>query len=442
MTRRDVLLCLAVAAAASACSPGVRAVNPPQHVLLITLAGVRPDHTSAYSYHRPTTGWPVDGAQQLAGRAVALDDIAAEGVLFSEAFAPAEDVISSLKVLMTGRATPLREVLDGLLDEQVTLAERLRGAGFSTAAFVTGSELAVIGGFHQGFDEYQHRPDDADCLEWAAKWLAEHDGGAGRPLFLWLHLSGPQPPWEPGSTPPVPGREAMGLDYVRLLFDREYAAALDAVDYELLFAAGSSDPVDRYDGEVAQLASGLRSFLLAFQTLGETSGLWDDTALVIAGLCGAELGEHGWSSSVFAPSVRVPLVVHHPASAPGTRVLRELVQLTDLAPTLLDWLDVKAPPFAVRAGVGRSLVPLLTETGGVRSRPALSVAAGGLESASLRTERWTLVWEKDARTGEEHTRLFDRVRDPLELEDLAAGDDELARRMRLRLMSALAEVRP
>jgi len=433
---------LVAAALAAACAPDGPSANPPEHVLLITLAGVRPDHTSAYSYRRPTTGWPVDGAQELAGRAVALDDIAAAGVLFSEAWAPAEDVAASLKVLMTGRASPLREEVSGLLDEHVTLAERFHAAGFHTAAFVTGPELAVLGGFSQGFDDYQHRPDDGDCLEWAGKWLFEHDSGAGRPLFLWLHLSGPQPPWEPGKLAPVPGREAMGLDYVRLLFDREYAASLEAVDYGALFAGGSRDPLDRYDGELAELGSRLRSFLLAFQTLGEPSGLWDDTAIVIAGLSGAELGEHGWSSSIFAPSVRVPLIVRHPASAPGTRVLREVVQLTDLAPTLLDWLDVKPPPFTVRAGVGRSLVPLLTETDGLRSRPALTVAAGGLEAGSLRDERWTLVWMRDANTGAERTHLFDRVRDPLELEDLAAEDTERVRRMRLAMMRTLAEVLP
>jgi arylsulfatase A-like enzyme len=440
--KHAAVLGLAFAAAAAGCSPGARTPNPPEHVLLVTLSGVRPDHTSAYSYRRPTTGWPVDGAQQLAGRALALDDIAAAGVLFSEAWAPAEDVISSLKVLMTGRASPLREVVTGLLDERVTLAERFHAAGFHTAAFVTGPELAVIGGFQQGFDQYQHRPTDADCLEWAGKWLFEHDSGTGRPLFLWLHLSGPQAPWTPGSVPPMPGREAMGLDYVRLLFDREYAASLDAVDYDVLYAGGSQDPVDRYDGEVAELGSRLRSFLLAFKTLGEPSGVWDDTAIVIAGLAGAELGEHGWSSSIYAPAVRVPLVVHHPASAPGTRVLSQLVQLTDLAPTLLDWLDVKAPPFTVRAGIGRSLVPLLSERGDVRPRPALTVAGGGLEAGSLRDPRWTLVWEKDATTGEERTQLFDRVRDPLELDDLAALDRERARRMRMVLMRTLSEVKP
>lgn len=442
MSRANRIGTLAALLLAGACSPGARTSNPPEHVLLITLSGVRPDHTSAYSYHRPTTAWPVDGAQQLAGRALALDDIAAAGVLFSEAWAPSEDVASSLKVLMTGRAAPVREVVTGLLDEHLTLAERFHAAGFHTAAFVTGPELAVIGGFQQGFDQYQHRPDDADCLEWAGKWLFEHDAGTGRPLFLWLHLSGPQPPWEPGAVAPAPGRRAMALDYVRLLFDREYAASLDAVDYRALYARDSEDPLDRYDGEVAELGSRLRSFLLAFQSLGQASGVWDDAAIVIAGLSGAELGEHGWSGSVYAPAVRVPLIVHHPASAPGMRVLSELVQLTDLAPTLLDWLDVKAPPFTVRVGVGRSLVPLLTETGNLRSRPALTVAGGGLEAGSLRDERWTLAWAKDATTGEERMELFDRVRDPLELEDLAAVDRERARRMRLAMMRMLVEVKP
>lgn len=412
----------------------------PRHLLLVTLADVRADHTSALGYVRPTTAWPTDGWQRALGNALAFDDLAAGGLSCSEAWSPAEDQLSALKALFTGRPTPFGEVLTGLEDAEATLAERLRDAGYQTAAFVSGAPLARVGGFEQGFEHFVHRETDADALTWAVRWLFDLDLGTGRPLFLWIHLAGAEPPWEPGRAPPTPGIVADALDYLALYLDVEHAPAVPEVDFAALYPlptgpTGAPPPappvIDRYDGELAELSSRLRSFLLAYRALGRPSALFEDSAVVIAGLCGMELGEHGWSSSLFAPALRVPLVFYHPSTVPGRRISAFPLGLEDLAPTLCDWLGVAdAPPLRHRQG--RSLLPLLSGERVPEVRPVISVGRGGEQHASLREARYTLVWSNAG--GKEELRLFDRVLDPLELRDVAGEHAKLATKLRNQLV--------
>jgi hypothetical protein len=422
--------------------PPIPRPGEPRHLLLVTFAGVRADHTSALGYARPTTDWPTDGAQRALGNALAFDELAAGGLACAEAWSPAEDQLSALKALLTGRPTPFGEVLTGLDEGESTLAERLGDAGYLTAAFVSGTPLARVGGFEQGFEHFVHRETDADALAWAVRWLFELDLGAGRPLFLWIHLAGAEPPWEPGRAPPLPGPVTSAIDYVGLFLDEAGAAALPAVDYAELYprspgapapgAPGAPPPVvDRYDGEVAELASRLRSFLLAYRTLGRPSALFEDTALVLAGITGVELGEHGWSSSLFAPGLRVPLVFNHPHTVPGRRITATPVGLEDVAPTVLDWLGAAEAP-AVRHRRGRSLAPLLAGTGAPEDRLVVSVGRGGEQRASLRDGRYTLVWANVE--GSESWQLFDRGLDPLELCDIAGEHAKLATKLRNQLV--------
>jgi arylsulfatase A-like enzyme len=428
-----LVACAALAPASACARRRAAAGGAPRHLLLVTLSGVRADHTSALRYPRPTTAWPVDGTQRVLGNALSIDDLAAEGLLCAEAWAPAEDQLSALKALFTGRATPFGEVLTGLESDVPTLAERFRDAGSMTAAFVSGAPLAVAGGFERGFEHYVHRETDAEALAWAVRWLYEADFGAGRPLFLWIHLAGAEPPWEPGVAPPTAGIGADTLDYLSLYLDPEHPPDVPAVDFGALYPRSDAEApaVDRYDGEIAELSSRLRSFLLAYRALGRPYALFEDSAVVIAGLSGTELGEHGWSSSLYAPALRVPLVFYHPSTVPGRRITAFPLGLEDLAPTLCDWLGVAGPP-PVRHRQGRSLLPLLSGEGVPDVRPVVSVGRGGEQRASLRDARHTLVWSNV--DGKEDLRLFDRFLDPLELHDVAAEHPKLATKLRNQLV--------
>jgi arylsulfatase A-like enzyme len=319
----------------------------------------------------------------------------------------------------------------------LTLAESFQAAGFRTAAFVSGVALRDKRGLDQGFELWQYRFGDTPTLALATEWLAARDPHDAKPLFIWIHLSGADPPHDPRALPPKPGDEPGAFDFGRYFEDPAYSGpadgslkVLDAAERgELtLSAADRAHLVDLYDGEVTRVASGVRSLLLFLRNQGDDGALWRDTAFVFAGLHGIELGEHGssWSHarSLSECVLRVPLFVRHPGSLTGARVLAEVVGLEDLAPTLCEWFHTQAPNAPPGIASGRTLLAL-TDSFVKRpfaSRPAIAVLSGPQRAASLRTREWSVLWSAApaGSAAQDAFHLFDRVRDPLERSDLAA----------------------
>lgn len=100
-------------------------------------------HVSCYGYDRDTTP--------------EIDKMAAEGVLFENAFSQASYTLASVGSLFTGVYPETHTALssqDILPDSQTTIAEMLQEAGFRTAAFSTGPIIAEIFNFDQGFEEF------------------------------------------------------------------------------------------------------------------------------------------------------------------------------------------------------------------------------------------------------------------------------------------------
>jgi arylsulfatase len=92
--------------------------------------------------------------------------------------------------------------------------------------------------------------------------------------------------------------------------------------------------------------------LQAVDAAGQTA----DTLVIFTSDHGEMLGDHGLvrkGCRFYEGLVRVPLILRWPARFPGGRESQELVELTDLAPTLLDAAGLEAPAWMV----GRSLLP-------------------------------------------------------------------------------------
>ncbi len=464
------LLCLlGWACSGSAERPGVA----PRHAVLITISGLRADHCSSYLYVRPTTAWSVDPGQVHMGRNLAIDDLAETGVSFSSAFSAVADTLGSLAAIHTGRAPAVGQATTELAQESTTLAESLRGAGMRTVAFVAGPNLEQVAGLDQGFDFYVHAPSDAQVLAKAVPWVKEQDWSAAHGTFLWIHLSGPEPPFEPFPLPPMPGKGADGLSYAdlfllsdtltRKLVPRDYRKIYSDPEYKGEASGGwawlqqRSDPklprpepadlqhvIDLYDGEVAVTSSLLRSFLLALRELTDAHKFWDSTALVLVGVTGAELFEHGtYAQTVHAPSVRVPLILRHAASLTGSRVLARPVDTTDITPTLLEWMgvDPRAKQWnRTRARRdGRSLLALVDSytKKPFDARSVVGLGPRGAGEAVMRDERWSLLWRPRA-DGEIDFALYDRDLDPHELRDLSLQQPERTARMKTELTELFA----
>jgi choline-sulfatase len=362
-----------------------RSAGQPLNLLLVTLDTTRADHIGAYGYAFAKTSH--------------LDRLAAEGVRFDRAVAPAPITLPSHASLFTARYPFAHGVRNNgnfyLSDNVPTLTTALHDRGYRTAAFVSSFILDRRYGLARGFDEYDDRLDsgkraivnfqverrgDVTALK-ANEWLdAYAREAAGRPVFLpfflWLHLYDPHEPYRP----PHPFRD--------MFADRPY------------------------DGEIAFDDSVVAAVMDRLDRLG----LLASTVIAVVGDHGESLGDHGeqtHSMFVYESALRVPMILWRPGRLPAGTVVKPLVRAIDLAPTLLDLVGAAALPGAE----GRSLLPLIN---GRDAPPGSAYAETYLPLfymnwsplRSLQDERWKYI---DAPAPE----LYDLDRDPHEAENLA-----------------------
>jgi arylsulfatase A-like enzyme len=328
-----------------------------------------------------------------------------------------------------------------------TLALRFQDAGFATAAFVAGAPLQEARGLERGFDLWFAKYSDMAVLEKARQWLQECEETPEKPWFVWVHLSGGEPPHDPRGLPAMPGDAPGVLDFARLYSDPKYEGPADgSLDYMKKLASGElvadardrARLVDLYDGEIARVAVSVRNLVLALRNQDEQGERWNDTLFVFAGLHGIELGDSGpraWGSEGLSASVvGTPLFLRHPRSLTGSRVLAEPVGLADVAPTIAEWFGLTALPVRADALQGRSLLPLVDTyvEKPFEARPMCAELSGTSGSRSLRTREFALV-ETRTGGGDASYALYERIADPAELRDVSAARADVALSLRAEL---------
>lgn len=291
---------------ASAESPSNRVQS---EVFLVTIDTLRADHVGCYGDHDIQTP--------------ALDGLAKDGILFSNAFTPSPITNTSHASIFTGLLPSAHGVTDfgaPIASGVPTLAEVLKEHGYATAAFIGAVILDSTGlapGFDRGFDHYDNFPANLpktasrygrverrgmDVVHRAENWLLSHQTSQRR--FVWVHLYDPHDPYDP----PLPYR-------------RIYAGRL-------------------YDGEVAYADSALGAFLAFLKRTGS----YDRSLIVVVGDHGEGLGEHGEQTHgifLYDSTTHVPLILKLPSllgdgSPPGGRALAAQVRTLDIFPTILE----------------------------------------------------------------------------------------------------------
>jgi arylsulfatase A-like enzyme/Tfp pilus assembly protein PilF len=362
------------------------------NILLITIDTLRADRLGSYGYKPATTP--------------NLDRLAAEGVRFADATAHSPLTLPAHVSIMTGRYQARYGIrLNGIValpDTAVTVAERLRDAGYQTSAIVASAILDESYGLGQGFAHYDDdMPPVAgqsaslselqrrgrDVADLASAWL---DARPQAPWFLWLHVFDPHLPYDAA---PVFEKAHPARPY-----DAEVAAADSAV------------------GQVLKKIDRASTFVVVTADHGESLG--DHREL-----------DHGYY--LYDATLRVPLLIAGPGLAP--RLVREQVRSVDLAPTLESMAGLPA-----RAGLdGESLVPLLT--GGSRRDVPVSYAEswyprlhfGWSELRAMRVGEWKYV-------AAPRPELYDLRTDRGESKNLVAERASVAARLSAEL-SALVQ---
>jgi arylsulfatase A-like enzyme len=362
-----------------------------RNVVLVSIDTLRADRLGAYGADRDTSP--------------RLDALATESTLFETVVAPAPWTLPSHASMMTGLYACAHGIVGpgvgkAFPDGVVPLAEHLRDAGYTTAAFTEDGFVDPYS-LARGFGSYWENREGSDriprTVAHAAAWLRDE---ATEPFFLFFHTYQPHDPY---FSPP---------EYERLLAAADGTAHPSSATphgHELL----TYDAAVRYtDTAIAPLLDAVRSGSPGARTL-----------VVITSDHGEGFGEHGGErggvghgTEQYEEVLRVPLLVWGPGLvAPGRRVTG-LVGVVDVMPTILDLLG-----FPVPTGIsGVSLAPQVRPGSTVPPvADRILFSENSLHDRyrlAARWPRWKAVWDTPG------LQTFDLDRDPGELQPVTSAD--------------------
>ena len=211
------------------------------------------------------------------------------------------------------------------------LAEVLKDKGYLNTSHYANALLKPKIGLNRGFQTWKHGTDDEVATRAAAD-IARWDSD-GMPNFLYAHFMAPHAPLKPsaaaikaaGLTTPVPDGGFKAY--------KQSGSTLAEADYNLAYKQAYMAMVYDADVLVGRVLDALKK-----------AGHDDDTLVVLTADHGEMLGEHGHvghGSFVNEGLTWIPLAVRVPGKA-GARIGDRVGQSIDVAPTVLDWLDLEA----------------------------------------------------------------------------------------------------
>jgi len=372
-------------------------------IVLVILDTVRADHLGVYGYARDTSPH--------------LDRLAAEGERFEEAYSQAPWTLPAVATILTGQpphvhgASRGQRGLHPIRPETPTLAERLRGSGYRTAAIVNVVFCSSESGLDRGFERFDYQGSDATNVgtrnaeattDAALDWLRGLK--RGEPFFLVVHYFDahltydPPPPYDTLYEPDATGRIATGFGSFRQV--RQIA------DGTLRLTDRQKESLRaRYDGEIRYVDEQFGRLRRGLEDLA----LWDRSLVLVVSDHGEELWDHGGfehGHTHYRELIRIPLILRRPG-APSGLVHEERVRQTDIAPTVLEFAFPERAP---------DLPGKVLGGGGAR----FSVAEGSLwagDLASVRAQGGTLIRNRSTGTWE-----FFGAEDPGETRNLWSAD--------------------
>jgi arylsulfatase A-like enzyme len=380
-------------------------------VLLITLDTTRADALGAY-------GQTLDATP-------ALDQLAKEGLIFEHCVSAAPDTLASHTTLLTGQLPFAHGVLSrhspSLAEDRRTLTETIYQAGYATAAEIAAPVLGRMAGLSRGFELYRdiHSPD----IDWLR--LSSDESPIGSDLVL--HERGAEQITE------------RGIEFLAEHRTTPFFLWLNYFDPHFFYNAPlryrALQPESPYHAELMYVDAQVQRIIEALQRFE----LEEETLVVVVGDHGEGLGQHGEETHglfLHESTTRVPLILWGPDSIPAGTRLHPVVRTADVAPTILDFLDL--PPLADAQGA--SLLPLIA--GEVDD---LSLTAYGEAQARqfyfdasplrfVRKGRWKYIHGPDP-------ALFDLEVDPGEEHDMALQRPELAAELQAELIQMLSGAR-
>jgi arylsulfatase A-like enzyme len=378
-------------------SDGLEAPSGPPHVIVYLIDTLRADHLGSYGYARETSR--------------VLDGLAAEGVLFENAFAQSSWTKASVGSLFTGLFPSRHGAVrrdHRLRDDVLTLAELLQQHGYQTAAFLSNPNVLPIFGFDRGFGdvfdiESISRGGTADEVHAAVyEYLDQRVEGDDTPLFLYIHSRDPHGPYDP----PPPFQER---------FPVRSAPSDAGYHLEEMLAA--------YDGEIAFNDHEIQSLLERLRR----AGIYENAVIAVMSDHGEEFLDHGsWShgQTLYEEQLRVPMIIRLPGAQRAGSRIREPIRVIDFLPTLAAFLNLELTDEID----GQSFLPLLLGQDATSYTPTFfsELNLDGRVIRSLTRGRFKLI-DQRLPLSEAGLKLYDLSEDSGEQNDLSKKEQVLGR---------------
>ena len=430
---------------------------PKKNVILITIDALRADHLNCLGYPRKTTS--------------NLDEFAHKGALFTHAFSNAPTTRQSFPSILTSTYAAMYndcalQDKRPLSKERMTIAEKLKEYGYSTAGFHYNAFLSSLYGYDRGFDTFEdflgeslkirkhtfiqtmfrktlRKPGKLPFVfRELGKIITRSHGSRARDrrvgvpykrasvisrkaldwlknkqpksFFLWLHYMDTHIPYIPPKDFTPPSINWWTLDKLQSKFSRALI-----YDCSILSNNDLVKLVSLYDGEIEYVDHIFGLFLSELEKIG--IGL-DNTFFIITADHGDEFMEHGGlshSGKLYDELIHVPLILCGPGIKRNT-VVKDLVSLIDLAPTILTLLDTTKVP---ETFMGRSLHPIWNAKKSTESMGIISEwTKGKRRRVSYRTNEWKYILTLDEKDTQHE--LYDLQTDPKERKDLS-GEEKM-----------------
>ncbi len=305
----------------------------------------------------------------------AFDRVAEQGILFMNAWASSPGCSPSRAALLTGRYPwQIEEAgthASSFPRKYVVFPDLLEDAGYWVGHTGKGwgpGDWEISGRARNpagpAFNEERLDPPHAHMsnIDYAANFAAflrERPDGA--PFYFWYGSSEPHRAYERG----------IGLAAGKRLEDvtvPSYLPDTPEVRADLLDYAVEIEWFDRHLGRMIALL--------------EEAGELDDTLVIVTSDQGMPFPRA--KATLYEDGLHVPLAVRWPRRVPGGRVVEDLVNLIDLAPTVLEAAGLR--PESAYPMSARSILSILESTDGGMVDPSRDAAFAGRERHS--SSRW------------------------------------------------------
>ncbi len=397
------------------------------NVIIFLMDAVRLDHLSLYGYERATTP--------------NIDAFAADATVFTQLVPASSWTRPSVASLWTGvypETHGAQDSEDIMRGGMPSLARALARQGYETHAIMSNFNCLPEWGFGDDFAFFDFVPparEDNAVVDQALE-IIEH--AQDRPCFLYMHLMGPHGPYRPPSPEFFsrfqPQDKALTSEAIKALLAQcpdtepfnQIRQVLGPEMQKTIAGPDAQAPVsidalrqlcvDLYDGDIAFTDA---QFARLVDALKE-SGRFENTLVIVTADHGEEFWEHGGyrhGRTLHEEQLRIPLAVRLPQGKAAGTTRTGLVNMVDIAPTLLDFLGAQAE----EGFQGTSFLPLLLADEG-DSRPGYASLYRANSDINLRVAK-TPAWKYVHDVRQQCEYWHDLIADPAEGRPLEASPE-------------------